>query len=76
MSGANGRADPREVSAANPSSLVPDLQIQPAASRFPPEKIKQLVSELETPFDESSIDWRVTDLLHAVRLRHSCRTAA
>ncbi len=61
MSGANGRADPREVSAANPSSLVPDLQIQPAASRFPPEKIKQLVSELETPFDESSIDWRVTN---------------
>ena len=46
MSGANGRADPREVSAANRSSLVPDLQIPPAASRFPPEKIKQLVSEL------------------------------
>jgi hypothetical protein len=61
MSGANGRADPREVSAANRSGLVSDLKIQPAESRFPPEKIRQLVSELEVPFDESSIDWRVTN---------------
>ena len=61
MSGANGRADPREASTANHSALVSDLQIQPAASRFPPEKIKQLVSELEVPFDESAIDWRVTN---------------
>jgi len=61
MSGANGRADPREVSAANHSALVSDLQIQPAASHFSSEKIKQLVSELEVPFDESSIYWRVTN---------------
>ena len=61
MSGANGRAEPRDVSTANHSALVSDLQIQPAASRFPPEKIEQLVSELEVPFDESAIDWRVTN---------------
>jgi hypothetical protein len=61
MSGANGRADPREVPAANHSALVSDLQIQPAESRFPPEKIRQLVSELEVPFDEPAIDWRVTN---------------
>jgi hypothetical protein len=61
MSGANGRADPRDVSTANPSALVSDLQISQAAPRFPPEKIKELVSELEVPFDESVIDWRVTN---------------
>jgi hypothetical protein len=61
MSGANGRADPRDVSTANHSALVSDLQIPTAAPRFPPEKIKQLVSELEVPFDESAIDWRVTN---------------
>ena len=61
MSGANGRADPRDVSAPDHSALVYDLQIQPAASRFSPKKIKQLVSELEVPFDESAIDWRVTN---------------
>lgn len=61
MSGANGRADPRDVSTANQSALISDLQIPSAAPRFPPEKIKQLVSELEVPFDESAIDWRVTN---------------
>jgi len=61
MSGANGHADPREVSAANHSTLVSDSQIQPAESRLALEKIKQLVSELEVPFDESAIDWRVTN---------------
>jgi hypothetical protein len=61
MSRANGHADPREVSTANHSALVSDLQIQPAASRFPAEDIKRLVSELEVPFDELSIDWRVTN---------------
>lgn len=61
MSGANGRADPREGSSTNQSAVVPDLQIQPAASCFPPEKIMQLVSELEVPFDESAIEWRLTN---------------
>jgi hypothetical protein len=61
MSGVNGRADPREVSAANHPALVSDLQIQLAELRFPPEKIRQFVSELEIPFAESSIDWRVTN---------------
>ena len=61
MSGANGSAYPRDVSTANPSALVSDFQIPPVAPRFPPEKIKQLVSELEVPFDESAVDWRVTN---------------
>jgi len=67
MSGANGRADPPEVSTARHSALVSDLQIQPAESRFPPEKIQQIVSELEVPFNESSIDWRVTNTAKGVR---------
>ena len=61
MSGANGRADPRDVSSADRSALVSDLQIPLAASRFPPEQIRQLVSELEVPFAESAIEWRVTN---------------
>jgi len=61
MSGANGHADPRDGSTADRSALVSDLQIPTAAPRFPPEKIKQLVSELEVPFDESAIEWRVTN---------------
>ena len=61
MSGANGRADLRDVSVANHSALVSDLEIPPAATRFSAEKIKELVSELEVPFGESAIDWRVTN---------------
>jgi hypothetical protein len=61
MSAANGRADPRDVPTADRSALVADLQIQSAVPRFPPEKIKQLVSELEIPFEESAIGWRVTN---------------
>ena len=61
MSGANGHADPHDVSTADHSALVSDLQIPTAEPRFPPEKIKQLVSELEVPFDESAIEWRVTN---------------
>ena len=61
MSGANGRADPRDVSTADRSALVSDLEIALATPRFSTEKIKQLVSELEVPFDESAIEWRVTN---------------
>jgi hypothetical protein len=45
MSGANGRADPRDAPTADHSALVADLQSQSAAPRFPPEKMKQLVSD-------------------------------
>jgi hypothetical protein len=61
MSGANGRADPHDVSSADHSAVVSDLQIPTAAPRFPPDKIKQLVSELVVPFDQSAIEWRVTN---------------
>jgi hypothetical protein len=61
MSGANGRADPRDTSNANHPVLVSDLQIPSAAPGFSPEKIKELVSELEIPFEPSAIEWRVTN---------------
>jgi hypothetical protein len=61
MTGANGRADPREFSIENHSAFVSDLQIQPAELRFAAEKIKQLVSDLEVPFDQSGIEWRITN---------------
>jgi hypothetical protein len=54
----NGHAD---ASAANPreSSLVPGSAA--VALVTSPKEIKRLVRELELPFEETSIDWRVTN---------------
>jgi hypothetical protein len=61
MSGANGRADPAPDSVADHSVLSSVVQDPAPAPRFPAAKIKQLVAELEVPFDASEIEWRVTN---------------
>lgn len=61
MSGANGRADPRADSVVDQSPLAAVLATSTPAQRFPLEKIKHLISELEVPFDPSAIEWRVTN---------------
>jgi hypothetical protein len=61
MSGANGRADPRVDSVVDQSPLAAVLATSTPAQRFPLEKIKHLISELEVPFDPSAIEWRVTN---------------
>jgi hypothetical protein len=61
MSGANGRADPAPDSVADHSVLSSVVQDPAPAPRFPAAKIKQLVAELEVPFDASAIEWRVTN---------------
>ena len=61
MSGTNGRADPRADSVVDQSPLAAVLTTSTPAQRFPLERIRQLISELEVPFDPSAIEWRVTN---------------
>lgn len=62
MSGANGRADPSTSSLANAEHLpINHASLNSPAIHFDFEKIKELVAELEVPFDPSVIEWRVTN---------------
>jgi hypothetical protein len=61
MSGTNGRADPGADSVVDQSPLAAVLATSTPTQRFPLEKTKQLISELEVPFDPSAIEWRVTN---------------
>ena len=58
--GANGRADPHATGADHSALGIGSLQTQ-AAQQFSPQKIKDLVAELEVPFEPSVIEWRVTN---------------
>jgi hypothetical protein len=62
MSGGNGRADPSTSPLANADHppISPAPFNSPAAQCFSAEKIKQLIAELEVPFDPTLIAWRVT----------------
>jgi hypothetical protein len=57
---ANGRADPQPTGADRSVLGVLSLQTQ-TAPQFSPEKIKEMVAELEIPFEPSVIEWRVTN---------------
>ena len=56
-SNANGveHKNPNGVDASAPPAAV---LTAPAASQFAPERIKELLAELEVPFDPSVIEWR------------------
>ena len=57
---ANGGADPRSPG-ADPAALeTAPLQTQ-TPQQFSSQKIKEIVAELEVPFDPSVIEWRVTN---------------
>lgn len=56
MNGSNGHA--RE-SGASASVVPPVASAIPTAAQFSAEKVKELVAELEVPFDPSQIEWRV-----------------
>jgi hypothetical protein len=64
MSAANGRAnggaDPRSP-CADPSALETAPLRAQTPQQFSSQKIKELVAELEVPFDPSVIEWRVTN---------------
>jgi hypothetical protein len=58
--GANGGADPRSTGAHHSALGIASLQTQ-TAKQFSPQEIKELVAELEIPFEPSVIEWRVTN---------------
>jgi hypothetical protein len=62
-----GRADPSTSSLANPEHLpINHASLNSSAiQQFNFEKLKELVSELEVPFDPSVIEWRVTNTANA-----------
>jgi hypothetical protein len=57
---ANGGADPRPTGADYSPLGIALFQTQ-TAQQFSPQEIKELVAELEIPFDPSVIEWRVTN---------------
>jgi len=57
---ANGGADPRSTGADHSVLGGASLQTQ-TPQQFAPQKIKELVAELEIPFEPSVIEWRVTN---------------
>jgi len=57
---ANGGADPRSTGADHSALGTASLQTQ-TAQQFSPQEIKELVAELEIPFEPSVIEWRVTN---------------
>jgi len=58
--GANGRADAHSNGTDDYAFEIPSLDSQPL-QRFSAQRIKQLVAELEIPFELSAIEWRVTN---------------
>jgi hypothetical protein len=58
MSGPNGHSHEHNESASIASAAA---LVDPAAPRFSPGRIKELVEALEVPFDASQVDWRVTN---------------
>jgi hypothetical protein len=58
MSGPNGHAHENGTSTFVASPAVLGM---PAAPQLSPEKVKDLVAALETPFDARVIEWRVTN---------------
>jgi hypothetical protein len=61
MRGANGRADPRNDPPVDHPPLSPMSATAVGESQLALEKIRQLIAELEVPFDVSEIEWRVTN---------------
>ncbi|MHB8215987.1 MAG: Rad52/Rad22 family DNA repair protein [Candidatus Sulfotelmatobacter sp.] len=57
---ANGGADPRSTGVDHSALGTASLQTQ-RAQQFSPYEIKELVAQLETPFEPSVIEWRVTN---------------
>ncbi len=58
--GANGRADVHSTGADHSVLGAASLQTQ-TPRQFSPQKVKELVAELEIPFEPLVIEWRVTN---------------
>ena len=73
MTAANGRANgsalnnPREL--VGPTVLLPSVMSPSTGPQFSLDQIKQLIAELEMPFDPAVIEWRVTNTTKSGKLR-------
>ena len=73
MTAANGRANgsaldnPRELVA--PTVMPSAAMSSSTAPQFSVDQIKQLIAELEVPFDPAVIEWRVTNTTKSGKLR-------
>jgi hypothetical protein len=73
MPAPNGRATPSAIE--NPSEQVAHAAVPPALMRasigpqFTTDQIKELIAELEVPFDPTVIEWRVTNTTKSGKLR-------
>jgi len=73
MTAPNGRANGSAID--NRSELVVQTSVPPAAMRpstgpqFSTDQIKELIAELEVPFDPAAIEWRVTNTTKSGKLR-------
>jgi hypothetical protein len=73
MTAPNGRANGSAID--NRSEQVVQMTVPPAPRRpatgpqFSTEEIKELIRELEVPFDPAVIDWRVTNTTRSGKLR-------
>ena len=74
MTAPNGRANGSAID--NPRELVAPTVVPPAAvmspstgHQFSTDQTKELVAELEVPFDLSLIEWRVTNTTKSGKLR-------
>src|SRR5215471_13298440 len=74
MTAGNGSANGSAFD--NPRGLVVTTLVPPAAVMSPPtglhfslDQIKELIAELEVPFDRAVIEWRVTNTTQSGKLR-------
>ena len=61
MNGPNGHAHARPNPVTDQSGFDTDLHVGPTEERFSLAKVRELVTELEVPFENSAIEWRVTN---------------
>jgi hypothetical protein len=70
MSGVNGRANGSPAAGVKGSGVEAlPLVARPPQAQFTSEQIKQLVAELEAPFEPQVIEWRVTNTAKGGKLR-------
>jgi hypothetical protein len=73
MTVANSRANgsalnyPREL--VGPTVVLPSVMSPSTGPQFSLAQIKQLIAELEVPFDPAVIEWRVTNTTKSGKLR-------
>jgi hypothetical protein len=72
MTAPNGRANGSAIDNSSEHvvhGVVPAMMRPSAGPQFSPDQIKELIAELEVPFDPAVIEWRVTNTTKSGKLR-------